>query len=668
MLTDDTWFDQFLAWLQAFDSSLLLNEAEVESKFVVPFFQHLGYPDECRRPQYSLKTYEPGAGKRGRKPSIDHIYFSTSEQKEQDADTSLVIVEAKEPDETHLDEVLEQARFYGYHLTPLFLVATNAHRLVVVKRHGHRGEEQIFDVALHELQKQATANQLYRELRFEVVKRLKEQLADDLTHALSVDIMHALDDHPDLHDLLAKGDFKQSRTQEGRRLTVIKPKVAVECDLPLAFGDGACSIKFSNVLLHGLTCHLTHRQILATLMTGLETPPHWGTRRFLQQTEDGSFEAQLEQTTVILSEQEAKELCTCIDDVCHTYKTLLVSTEDTLQTWKYLPMSMPGSHLHGFNILTVEPWLWKLMQQFAREFDYDAGTSPWHIFDRENFGLRVHLGGQEVEHVLIYPCYAGNPVYLPQKTIELLYCIEADRYLASVESGDQLPWKQMVGPHGIWTAQYTEDWLVNQLIPQVLSHYPLRSGLLWHSKRTRQPSYWTADSLSERDVPLAQISIPPQLAPYLHQIQGWFYIYGDCQVAASLLRPYYTALTDVVRHIDPLQLGSQYFGYIHGRVFGAARRANRAQFQAASENEHPASKEAGDDRHQEDEEVSPTQMMNEIIEGLDKVDPYVKILSAKSKASSTRNGATKPVRALQNESDVFALVVAQQSMQPTEHY
>ncbi len=51
MLTDDTRFDQFLAWLQAFDPSLLPNEAEVESKFVVPLFQHLGYPEECRRPQ-----------------------------------------------------------------------------------------------------------------------------------------------------------------------------------------------------------------------------------------------------------------------------------------------------------------------------------------------------------------------------------------------------------------------------------------------------------------------------------------------------------------------------------------------------------------------------------------------------------------------------------------
>ncbi len=68
---------------------------------------------------------------------------------------------------------------------------------------------------------------------------------------------------------------------------------------------------------------------------------------------------------------------------------------------------------------------------------------------------------------------------------------------------------------------------------------------------------------------------------------------------------------------SPSQLGSQYFGYIHGRIFGAARRANRAQFQVAEEKEHLASSEAGDDRYQEDEEVSPTQMINEIIEGLD---------------------------------------------------
>ncbi len=226
MLTNDTRFVSFLAWLQAFDPSTLTNEAEVESKFVVPLFQHLGYPEKCRCPQFPLKTYEPGGhAKRGRKPSIDQIYFSTSEQTEQDADTLLIIVEAKEPGETHVDEALDQARFYGYHLSPLFLVVTNAHRLLVIKRHRYRREEQVLDVTLLQLQEQVTAKQLYRELHFEVVKRLKAQLADELTHTLYVDLMHTLESHPDLREQLAKGDFERSRAQEGRRLTVIEPKV-----------------------------------------------------------------------------------------------------------------------------------------------------------------------------------------------------------------------------------------------------------------------------------------------------------------------------------------------------------------------------------------------------------------------------------------------------------
>jgi hypothetical protein len=223
----------------------------VESKFVVPLFQPLGYPEKCRCPQFPLKTYEPGGhAKRGGKPSIDQSYFSTSEQVEQNADTSLIIVEAKEPGETHMDEALDQARFYGYHLSPLFLVATNAYRLQVIKRHRYRGEEQVLDVTLPHLQEQGTAKRLYRELHFEVVKRLKTQLADELTHTLYVDLMHTLESHPDLREQLAKGDFERSRAQEGRRLTVTEPKVAVVCDLPLAFGDGACRIVFSNLLQH----------------------------------------------------------------------------------------------------------------------------------------------------------------------------------------------------------------------------------------------------------------------------------------------------------------------------------------------------------------------------------------------------------------------------------
>jgi hypothetical protein len=530
-MSDDTRFDHLFAWLQTLDPYLFQNVAEIESKFVVPLFQHLGYPEECRRPQYSLKMYESSRrGRRGRGQAIDQIYFSTTKPQEQTPDTSLIIVEAKELNETHLDEALEQARSYGYRLTPLFLVVTNAQRLLAVKRHGYRGEEQVFDVTLRELQEQATAHRLYHLLRFDVVKRLKEQLADDLTHTLYVDLLHALDRHPDLRDQLAKGDFERSRTQEGRRLTVIEPKVAVVCDLPLAFGDGACRIEFSNLLLRGLTCHLIHRQILESLMTGLETPPHWGTRRFLRKTADGSFEAQLGQTTVILSEQEARELCTCVDEVCHAYKAALVNTEDTLQTWDYLPVSLPGFSLHMYEILTVEPWLWSLMLQFAQEFDIFEGTSPWHIFDGGNDRLRV-LYNKKVENVLLYPSY--GPSDHPKREVDLLYCVEEDQLLTIEEEWSKLSWREVVGSKGRWTARYTERWLVNKFIPQVLTHYAKQQP-----KDAGQLPYWTLHSLSKRRVPLARASTPKHLAPYLHLIQGTFHIYGDCQIPASLLRPY----------------------------------------------------------------------------------------------------------------------------------
>src|SRR5258708_12836935 len=117
-------------------------------------------------------------------------------------------------------------------MAPVFLVVTNAHRLLVVKRHGYRAEERVLDATLRELQEQATAHRLYHQLCFDAVKHLKEQLADDLTHTLYIDLMHVLDRHPDLHDRFAKGDFRRSRSQEARRLTFVGPKAPPAHNLP----------------------------------------------------------------------------------------------------------------------------------------------------------------------------------------------------------------------------------------------------------------------------------------------------------------------------------------------------------------------------------------------------------------------------------------------------
>lgn len=77
MKSDEAQFRNLLTWLQSHNPQLLTNEADVESKFIVPLFLHLGYPDTSRRPQYPVNTYTPG--KRGRKLTIDQIYFSATE-------------------------------------------------------------------------------------------------------------------------------------------------------------------------------------------------------------------------------------------------------------------------------------------------------------------------------------------------------------------------------------------------------------------------------------------------------------------------------------------------------------------------------------------------------------------------------------------------------------
>ena len=105
--------EAFRDWIQKYDHYSLRNEDDVETKFVLPLFHHLGYPEECRRGKLQVKAYKPG--RRGQYPAIDQIYFSTGNQNKQDRDTSLVIVEAKTPSKSISLLDIEQAGFYGYH-------------------------------------------------------------------------------------------------------------------------------------------------------------------------------------------------------------------------------------------------------------------------------------------------------------------------------------------------------------------------------------------------------------------------------------------------------------------------------------------------------------------------------------------------------------------------
>ena len=581
-MTDYTRISHLIDWASSFDPSLLHSEDDVETKFVLPLFRYLGYPEENRRGKYPINVYQPS--KSGRNQEIDHIYFSTPDPNKQNADTALVLVEAKKQAQK-LEEAIIQAEHYAEHIKPLFLVVTDGYHLKILKRQHYHNNEVVFDITIHELRDRNTAIAIYNQLQFDIVKKLKEQAIDPLTHAQYVEIMQAINRYPDIRELLAKGDFESSTKQEGRQLVVVKPKVAITCELPIAFEEGSCRITFSNIMLHGLTCHLSHSEILTELFVGLGTPPHWETRPFLHATEQCTFEAHLGQTTVILSEIEAHDLCDAVDATCQKYKDILIETANTLETWDFQLTSMED--IKGFELLSVEQWLWDLMKQFSRKFDYGNGNSDWHIFDSHHvWAIRVARKGCS-DHVIIWPKFGYD--FFPSNEVHLLY-VDSTTYLQLYRDKSEDSIFEDVGPKGVWTAKYTKDWIIQQFIPKVLSYYatsrlipkPIKMNMVERATLKAFPTSRLSQKRlnalvreaiqgyrSEENMSLTDITEPKQFFNHLHQIQSWFHhyhFYGTYHVPALLLRPYYAAFTELARHADPKLIDMNYIGKNLGGV------------------------------------------------------------------------------------------------------
>jgi hypothetical protein len=545
-MTQQNQVDTLIAWLSTYNPAALHNEAEVESKFVEPFFRLLGYPEDCRRPKFPLSTYNPNRA--GRKPEPDQVYFSSDDIQHHTADTTLLIVEAKEPTDDDLDEAIRQALFYAFHLKPPFVCATNGHQLRILKWRVGSSDETIFDDSISKLNDRTEAIRLHAGLNFEIVKHLKEQMKNPLTHGQYVEVAQALRYYPDLQEVLSAGDFKTSLYSEGNTLYVSEPKVRVRCLLPDAFGKGTATVEFSNALRSALVTHLSHEDIVKNFLLGLQTRLEQEARPYLRPTV-GGFSVELGQVTTVLSMQETEDLCACIDQVCEAYKGQMILTEETLQTWDYKRVPVDG--MQGFRILSVRHWLWSLMKSFASEFDNFERKTQWHIFEPHTIAIRI--ARDATDNANLYPRYDNDlmPPAIPSH-VDVIYAIPSYSFKPGPPENPS-HWSQAVGARGIWTAGYTRNWVLNEFIPEVLRRYPKEA------QRHGFNSYTIIDHGQERAarVPLTQIEEPRQLYDYLHDVQSWLSI-NPKNIKAALLLPYYEMLTDLLRGVEPARVNVEY--------------------------------------------------------------------------------------------------------------
>ncbi|MBN3944587.1 MAG: type I restriction enzyme HsdR N-terminal domain-containing protein [Nostoc sp.] len=541
---------KFITWIQGFDHHVLRNEDDVKEKLILPMFHYLCYPEICHR-EYSLKTYQ--SENYAKNPEIAQIYFATDDVKKQNTNTSLIFVEAIEPQKTKLNEAIEQAKFYSNHFKTLFFIVTNGYEIKVFQCLHYNQEELVFDLNIDTLKNNDVASKFYNKLNFDLVKNIDKNTTDIFTYTKFNFIEKLIVRNPDLQVFLEKCDFEPSIMREGCHLVVVKPKVAIACNLPKAFGEGNCQIEFSSILFKGLKIRLNHQDILGQLMTGLHTQPDWGCRRFLKELDKDNFTVNLGQITVILSKIEATDLCLCVDEICQEYQNLIIEFENALETWDFEFVNF--SEIRGFILFSVVQELWQLMQQFANEFDYKKGKSEWHLFHRENISIRVSRGIRD--HAFVLPKFDRDLSLLPSNQVNIIYELN-NINLQSIETAKFSLCPQNIGVRGTWTARYTKQWLLDKYIPKVINYYSEKSQLSEAELLAKITNY-----RSERAL-IKEIDNIRDLVPYLRDIQSWLHIYVE-NIAVSQLKPYYQAYTNLVRNTDSSITGIDY-------IFGNLRR------------------------------------------------------------------------------------------------
>jgi hypothetical protein len=360
-------------------------------------------------------------------------------------------------------------------------------------------------------------------------------------------VLSNIDDrNVELHNLLFKNDFQPAITREDNCLIVVQPKVAIACNFPQALGRGDCQIRFSNILFNGLKIRVNHHNILGEFMIGLKTRPEWKCRPFLQQLDKNSFAATLGQTTITLSNAETTDLCSCIDQICQEYKKSIIELENILETWNFDFIESAG--VRGFYLLTVEQELWELMYRFANEFNYATGKTAWHLFCQEDISIRISRGIRD--HALIVPKIDSCWTLASQHKVKIIYQIN-HLHLQSLERGKVTSWQQNIGLHGTWTAKYTQQWLIEKYIPQVINYYSQQSQICGDELLSEINKYKLEHPA------IHEINDIKNLLPYLQDIQSWL---NNCleNMTSVLLRPYYQAFTDLLRNTDSSITGIDY--------------------------------------------------------------------------------------------------------------
>lgn len=366
---------------------------------------------------------------------------------------------------------------------------------------------------------------------------------------------HLSENDPQLRDAIQKTSF-EPLTEKVITTAIARTKsVSVHVELPIRLGQGQCKIQFSTQTLRGVTLIFSHKEILELFIVGLNSSTSSKTRKFLmvpfvigeKNSENVDFFVNLIYAEFMISHQEADEFCQCIDFAIGAYRETMIMEEKAIKIFSF-PL-IDYLDRSTVKLFSVSQELWKFMLLFSEKHEYTKGNTEWHIFGFDRNFISIQGQYPWIRKASIFSGHDFEKLNLNyDDDVPLIFYFDHMR-----RDFEKNLWIDHIGQKGIWDAEFLEQWLLNKMIPAVVSHYatnPTHANTLIEGiVHTKHKRFFEKNFNNEATIKsfVSKISL----------IQVWAMNHRE-SFESSILKDYYINVGDLVLQFSPEIKGIDY--------------------------------------------------------------------------------------------------------------
>lgn len=172
-----------------------------------------------------------------------------------------------------------------------------------------------------------------------------------------------------------------------KRIKITRPTLSIICPRLPDAQELQAYIRLEFDRLSPNSQEIKHQYITKTLFVNFGAPPKH--RPFIGVQIPEGWWTTIDGFNYFLTENEVTDLIGAIDELVPVYINTFKEVEKN-----YKSLNFSCSLCGHFRLMKIARSLWDRMLTFANQHDYEAGESSWHIFDHNDFFLKIFQDGK----------------------------------------------------------------------------------------------------------------------------------------------------------------------------------------------------------------------------------------------------------------------------------